>query len=117
MEALGASQKGKHLMPIMNARLTGDRCPFVVGTDYVIPITESTTDKIRCYQVDTKTGTGFCVGTDGQKYRAYAYGWSDEELAKMGPAAARLRLEYGTLFFRDFGYDYIDASNFQGRRS
>jgi len=90
-------------------RLKGDRTPFRVGERFLIPISESETVTIEVYEVITETGAGLARSADGQKFRCYGYGWSDEEIAKYGPTTVPLSSDVDRIVHRDHGFEYYDG--------
>jgi hypothetical protein len=93
----------------MKVRLKGDRTPFHVGERFSIPVSESETITVEVYEVIKETGAGLARSVDGQKFRCYGYGWSNEELAKYGPTTVPLSADVERIFYRDEGFEYYDG--------
>jgi len=101
--------------PLTKARLAGERCPFQVGNEYLIAVSESDTLKIQVYEVLPETGTGLCKSEDGRKFRAYAYGWSKEALSRLGRVTVPLEWDMEIMVHRDDGMEHLDFHKLEGK--
>lgn len=88
-------------------KLIGSRCPFKVGDQHYVPISESKTIVSEVYHVTPEIGEALSRSADGKhKFRCYAYGWSQEALEKMPKT-----LGYPNLQTVERNIFYIDQGN------
>jgi len=95
-------------------RLVGDRCPHQVGNSYLIAVSESEKLKVTIYEVNRETGAALCQSDDGRKFRAYAYGWSEETISRLGRTTVPLRWDTEIIVYKDQGFEVMDFHRVEG---
>jgi len=89
-----------------NHVMTGSRCPFKIGAQHTVPISETETIVVQIYHITPETGEGLATSADGkEKFRCFAYGWSQEDIEKMPKLSFPVLAGVDHVkFFKDLGY-------------